>query len=57
MADRQRLLPLLVLGMVVLTNVDLQAAEMPKVKIVQRDARSTPIAYQIVEWSVDLGKE
>lgn len=56
MAYRSGLSLSLVVGSLLLGCVNLNAAETPKVKIALRDAQPTPVAYQILEWSVDVGK-
>lgn len=56
MADLRGLCPLLFFGLILLSCVVVDAAEMPEVKVQPRDRTAHPAAYQIVEWSVDPGK-
>lgn len=56
MDHRRGLSSLLGLGLVILWCVVLKAGEKPKVKIQPKDVAVHPVAYQIMEWSVDLGR-
>lgn len=48
--------PLLLFGWIVLSCVALDAANMSQVKVQPREGTARAVAYQILEWSVDLGR-